>query len=195
MVVHLKDQPHTIPLDLLKALLEQAENDVMTRTLYPQSTSAQSNPLPKPAELYHRKLQADKWNDGYTVHPTQLDAASTGEVSEVETLFSNFYEDNDPVEVSYHDGFLIGLWQATEISEYRNGRCFNCHKEGHHWRQCKELLSIELQGLVDKMDQAHRECENALNLQGDTRVKGGHAPAPFAEVSLALPQAVTAPAK
>ena len=27
MVVHLKDQPHTTPLDLLKALLEQEEND------------------------------------------------------------------------------------------------------------------------------------------------------------------------
>ena len=29
MVVHLKDQPHTTPLDLLKALLEQEENDTL----------------------------------------------------------------------------------------------------------------------------------------------------------------------
>ena len=32
MVVHLKDQPHTTPLDLLRALLEQEENDALTRT-------------------------------------------------------------------------------------------------------------------------------------------------------------------
>ena len=31
MVVHLKDQPHTTPLDLLKALLEQEENDALIR--------------------------------------------------------------------------------------------------------------------------------------------------------------------
>ena len=29
MVVHLKDQPHTTPLDLLKALLEQEENNTL----------------------------------------------------------------------------------------------------------------------------------------------------------------------
>ena len=40
MVVHLKDQPHTTPLDLLKALLEQEENDALTRTQYPPSTSS-----------------------------------------------------------------------------------------------------------------------------------------------------------
>ena len=39
MVVHLKDQPHTTPLDLLRALLEQ-EKDALTRTHYPPSTSA-----------------------------------------------------------------------------------------------------------------------------------------------------------
>ena len=32
MVVRLKDQPHTTPLDLLKALLEHEENDALTRT-------------------------------------------------------------------------------------------------------------------------------------------------------------------
>ena len=35
MVVHLKDQPHTTPLDLLKALLEQEENDTLMRTQVP----------------------------------------------------------------------------------------------------------------------------------------------------------------
>ena len=42
MVVHLKDQPHTTPLDLLRALLEQEENDALTHTRYPPSTSARS---------------------------------------------------------------------------------------------------------------------------------------------------------
>ena len=32
MVVHLKDQLHTTPLDLLRAVLEQEENDALTRT-------------------------------------------------------------------------------------------------------------------------------------------------------------------
>ena len=35
MVVHLKDQPHTTPLDLLRALLEQVEKDALTHTCYP----------------------------------------------------------------------------------------------------------------------------------------------------------------
>ena len=40
MVVHLKDQLHTTPLDLLRALFEQEENDTLTHTHYPPSTSA-----------------------------------------------------------------------------------------------------------------------------------------------------------
>ena len=53
MVVHLKDQPHTTPLDLLKALLEQGENDALTRTWYPPSTSSRMSQPSKPAEHYH----------------------------------------------------------------------------------------------------------------------------------------------
>ena len=53
MVVHLKDQPHTTPLDLLRALLEQEENDALTRTRYPPSTSARLTHPSKPAERYH----------------------------------------------------------------------------------------------------------------------------------------------
>ena len=53
MVVHLKDQLHTTPLDLLRALLEEEENDTLTCTHYPMSTSARpSHPL-KPAECYN----------------------------------------------------------------------------------------------------------------------------------------------
>ena len=53
MVVHLKDQPHTTPLDLLKALLEQEENDALTCTWYPPSTSSRTSQPSKPAERYH----------------------------------------------------------------------------------------------------------------------------------------------
>ena len=53
MVVHLKDQPHTTPLDLLRALLEKEENDALTHTRYPPSISARSSQPPKPAEHYH----------------------------------------------------------------------------------------------------------------------------------------------
>ena len=43
MVVHLKDQPHTTTFDLLKALLEQEENDALMRTQYPPSTSSRTS--------------------------------------------------------------------------------------------------------------------------------------------------------
>ena len=76
MVVHLKDQPHTTPLDLLKALLEQEENDALTRTRYPPSVSARATKLPKPAERNQRHAPADKRNDGYAVCPMQLDATT-----------------------------------------------------------------------------------------------------------------------
>ena len=85
MVVHLKDQPHTIPLDLLKALLEQEENDALTRTWYPPSTSSRMSQPSKPVERYHRQPQAEKRNDGYTVCPAQLDADSTEAVPEVDS--------------------------------------------------------------------------------------------------------------
>ena len=53
MVVHLKDQPHTTPLDLRKAQLEQEENNALMRTRYPPSTSSRTSQLSKPVEHYH----------------------------------------------------------------------------------------------------------------------------------------------
>ena len=53
LVVHLKDEPHTTPLDLLKVLLEQEENDALTCTQYPPSMSTRSTHPLKPAECYH----------------------------------------------------------------------------------------------------------------------------------------------
>ena len=147
MVVHLKDQPHTTPLDLFRALLEQEENDALTCTQYPPSTSARSTHPPKPAERYHRHLPADKRNDGYTVCPAQLDTAPAEVVPEINP--PPLGDTVDALEMWYNDGFLIGLCQAAKISEHRSGRCFNCQKEGHHWCQCKEVLSPELQALSD----------------------------------------------
>ena len=53
MVVHLKDQPHTTPLDLLRVLLEQEENDTLTHTRYPLSTLTRPSHPQKSTEHYH----------------------------------------------------------------------------------------------------------------------------------------------
>ena len=140
MVVHLKDQPHTTPLDLLKALLEQEENDALTRTQYPPSTSSRTSQPSKPTERYHRQPPAEKRNDGYTVHPAQLDTDPTEAAPKADSV--PLTDTLDALETWYNDRFLIGLCQAAEVSELRHGHCFNCQKEGHHWHQCKEPLSI-----------------------------------------------------
>ena len=192
MVVHLKDQPHTNPLDLLKALLEQEENDTLTRMWYPPSTSSRTSQPSKPAEHYHQQPPADKRNDRYTVHPAQLDADSTEAVPKVDPAPLN--DTLDALETWYNDGFLIGVCQATEVSELQHGRCFNCQKEGHRWLQCKDPLSPELQEVSDQQD---RECEDrkkrSLNPRGGVGTKGGHAPIPLVGASPALPQAPCAP--
>ena len=115
MVVHLKDQPHTNPMDLLKALLEQEENDTLMRTRYPPSTSSRTSQPSKPAERYHRQLPAKKRNDRYTVCPTQLDTDSTKVASEVNSAPLN--GTLDALETWYNDRFLIGLCQATKVSK------------------------------------------------------------------------------
>ena len=90
----------------------------------------------------------------------------------------------DALKTWYNDGFLIGLRQAAEISKHRSGRCFNCQKEGHHWRQCKEILSPELQELSDRQDREQEERKKkALNPRGGMGMKGGHAPTPLAGIS------------
>ena len=192
MVVHLKDQPHTTPLDLLRALLEQEENDALTCTSYPPSTSARLSHPPKLAEHYHQQPPAEKRNDGYTVCPAQLDASQAEMAPKTDPLTLD--DTMDALESWYNDGFLIGLQHAVEISEFRSGRCFSCQKEGHCWHQCKELLSLELQELSDKQDKEREEQKKkALNLQGSMGVKGGHAPTLLVGVNPAVPQASGAP--
>ena len=187
MVVHLKDQPHTTPLDLLKALLEQEENDALTCTRYPPSTSPRTSQPSKPAERYHRHPPAEKRNDGYTVRPAQLDADPTEAMPEADPV--PLTDTLDALETWYNDGFLIGLRQAAKVSELQHGRCFNCQKEGHRWRQCKEPLSPELQEVSDQQDREREDRKKrALNPRGGVGMKGGHAPIPLAGVSPVPPQ-------
>ena len=193
MVAHLKDQPHTTTLDLLRALLEQEENDALTHTHYPPSTCVRPSHPPKPAEHYHQQSPAEKRNDGYTVCPTQLDASQVEAAPKTDP--SMIDDTTDALESWYNDGFFIGLWQAAEISEFRSGHCFNCQKEGHCWHQCKELLSPELQELSNKQDKEREEQKKALNPQGGMGVKGGHTPTPLVGVNLAAPQVSGAPAQ
>ena len=192
MVVHLKDQPHTTPLDLLKALLEQEENGTQMRMWYPPSMSSRTSQPSKPPECYHRQPPADKRNDGYTVRLAQLDADSTEAVPEVDPVPLN--DTLDALKTWYNDWFLIGLRQAAEVSELRHGCCFNCQKEGHRWHQCKEPLSLELQEVSDQQDREREDRKKrSLNPRGSVGMKGGHVPIPLAGASLALPQAPGAP--
>ena len=193
MVVHLKDQPHTTPLDLLRVLLEQEENDALTCTRYPLSTLTRPSHPQKLTEHYHRQPAAEKRNDRYTVCPAQLDAAQAEAVPEADTPI--FDDTVDALESWYNDGFLIGLQQAAVISESQSGHCFNCQKEGHYWRQCKETLSPELQELSNQQDREREGRKKmSLNPKGGVGAKGGHAPTPLAGPNPALPQVPGAPA-
>ena len=170
MVVHLKDQPHTMPLDLLKVLLENAENESLMHTQYPSSTSRRPNGGPKPAKRFHHQALANKRTNGYTVHPTQLEAEPEGEPMPQPAMVVHLFEDDNILEKWYSDGFLIGLRQATDISKFHNCKYFNCQKEGHHWSQCQENLSLELQELVEKQEHKERK-QRTLKPKRGTRTE------------------------
>ena len=192
MVIHLKDQPHTTPLDLFRALLEQEENDTLTHTHYPPSTSTRPSHPQKSTECYHRQPAAEKRNDGYIVCPAQLDAAQAETAPKADApIFDNTM---DALESCYNDGFLISLWQAAAISKSRSGHCFNCQKEGHYWHQCKKTLSPELQELSDQQDREREEQKKrSLNPKEGVGAKGGHAPTPLVEANPAPSQVPGAP--
>ena len=128
------------------------------------------------------------------VHPAQLDTAPAEVVPEIDSPLLGDTE--DALKMWYNDGFLIGLCQAAEISKHRSGRCFNCQKEGHHWCQCKETLSLEFQELSDQQDREWEERKKkALNPRGGVGMKGGHTPTPSVGVSQAPPQAPGTPSQ
>ena len=194
MVVHLKDQPHTTPLDLLKALLEQEENNALMRTRYPLSTSSRMSQPSKPVECYHRHPPAEKRNDRYTASPAQLYADPTEAAPKANSV--PLTDTLDTLETWYNDRFLIGLRQAAEVSKLRHGHCFNCQKEGHHWHQCKEPLSPELQEVSNQQNRKREDRKKrALNPRGGMGMKGGHAPILLAGVSPVPPQAPGTPAQ
>ena len=188
MVVHLKDQPHTTPLDLLRVLLEQEENDALTCIRYPPSTSSRLSHPQKLTECYRRQPAAEKRNDRYTVCPAELDTAQVEAAPEADAPTSD--DTMDALEIWYNDRFLIGLRQATAIRESQSGRCFNCQKEGHYWRQCKETLSPELQELSNQQDREQEEQKkrSLINPKGGMGAKGGHTPTPLVGANLAPPQ-------
>ena len=114
MVVHLKDQPHTTPLDLLRALLQQEENDTLTRTHYPPSTSARPSHSLKPAERYHRQSPAEKRNDGYTVCPTQLDTGQAEAAPETDpSMLDNTM---DTLESWYDNGLTMASGKPLRLA-------------------------------------------------------------------------------
>ena len=73
MVVHLKDQAHTTPLNLLRALLQNAENDSLMCTCHPPFASIRPNGVNKALDWYSCLAQVDKRVDEYTVHLAQID--------------------------------------------------------------------------------------------------------------------------
>ena len=73
MVVHLKDQARTTPLDLLRALLHNAENDTPMCTCHPPSASTRPSIVNKVLDWYRCLAQVDKRVDGYTSHLAQID--------------------------------------------------------------------------------------------------------------------------
>ena len=124
--------------------------------------------------------------------PTQLDIPPAEVVPDTNSL--TLADTMDSLEVWYNDGFLIGFRQATGISEHRTGHCFNCQKEGHRWRYCPEVLSLELQEISDQQDREWEERKKkALNPTGGMGRKGGHAPIPLVGISPALVPVPDAP--
>ena len=121
MVVHLKDQLHTTPLDLLRALLEQEENDALTHTHYPPSTLTRLSHPQKSMERYHQQPAAEKRNDGYTVRPECQWMARTA-VPMTRGCRGAWLESRDPSV----DGFVVVLllrWNRPEGGgEWFSGR-------------------------------------------------------------------------
>ena len=165
IVVHLKDKPNASCMSLLIALQENKQNDVQTRTRYPANTTphpngqAQPHQADRPAEC--KPVQLDHEEDGYSVHPIQMGVEPEEDYGEEEPV-------EDPDMNHWMDqGFHIGMVQAADSADAQFRCCFNCFKEGHHWRESTKLpLLPELQEILDR---------EALNQKGGAGGKGGSA--------------------
>ena len=79
MVVHLKDHPNSIPLDLLAALMENEQNDALANARYPPATSAKTTAgahhtdhSRAPCHMDKQDRYADRKAGGYTTRQMQL---------------------------------------------------------------------------------------------------------------------------
>ena len=79
MVVHLKDHPNSTPLDLLVALMENEQNDVLANARYPSATSVkttagacQTDHSQAPRHMDKQDRYADRKAGGCTTRQMQL---------------------------------------------------------------------------------------------------------------------------
>ena len=181
-------------MDLLAALMENEQNDVLANARYPPATSAKTAIRARhtdhsrvPHHMDKKDRYADRKTGGYTTRQMQLgrdeqprdcgDAGEDGHVLcpvqlEAEPMDVQS-ETEDPmldpnVNVWMDEGFYCGMSQAADGVDAHFGRCFNCLEECHRWRECKKTpLLQELQDILDR---------EALNKKGGTGNKGGCAP-------------------
>ena len=138
---------------MLKALWEIEES------WYPASTSAK--PAPKTTDWYrynsHHNLL--KKGDGYIARPANIDQQDPPAVQEEEPSVA--YPEAK-LEAKYNDGYYCDVMNTADTIDCAFDHCYNCMREGHRWRDCPDDLKPELKA--------------ALNCNGGTGVKGGHAP-------------------
>ena len=86
MVVHLKDHPNSMPLDLLAALMENKQNDSMANARYPPAISSKMNGGTHHADHQWPGHQADKQDryvnckmGSYATHQMQLEHKEHGQ--------------------------------------------------------------------------------------------------------------------
>ena len=194
MVAHLKDRPNSTPLDLLAALMENEQNDVLANAHYPPATSAKTTAgvhhtdHPRaPRHMDKQDQYADRKMGGYAIHQMQLGryehARDRGDAGEDRYVIHPVQLDAEPVDdqsdtespmldpnvTAWMDqGFHCGMVQAVDGADAHFRRCFNCLEEGHRWRDGKKTLLLpELQEILDR---------EALNRMGGAGNKEGHVP-------------------
>ena len=79
MVVHLKDRPNSTPLDLLAALMENEQNDILANARYPPATSLKTaagvhhaDPPRPSCHMDKQDRYADRKTAGYAACQMQL---------------------------------------------------------------------------------------------------------------------------
>ena len=95
----------------------------------------------------HARDCGNAGEDGYVIHPVQLDAEPVDDQSNTESPML------DPNVTAWMDqGFHCGMVQATDGANAQFGCCFNCLQEGHRWRDCKKTPYSQswLQEILDR---------------------------------------------